>query len=159
MAEHSLTCSMLIMAPLYMYVKELCQMAEHSLICVCERYQSAFSLLLTGYFYNPYYPSFPTRDKFFVYYTYTCTCMLPHFSSSEVVPQTHVGCEGEDRDEDWSCGPEVHTQGIEILPTTQTFQFILSVQIHLRAIYVHATCTVYIHVYMCIQIYHNFMCM
>lgn len=43
--------------------------------------------------------------------------------SSESVPQGHVGGEGEDGDEDWSGGPEVHTQSIQVLPTLQTLQF------------------------------------
>ena len=43
-----------------------------------------------------------------------------------MVPQGHVGGEGEDRDEDGGRGPEVHTQSIQVLAATQTPQFTLS---------------------------------
>ena len=48
--------------------------------------------------------------------------LLGHLSSGEGVTHGSVGCKGEDGDEDRSCGPEIHTQSIQVLPPSQPLQ-------------------------------------
>lgn len=43
-----------------------------------------------------------------------------YLGSSEGVSHSSVGGKGEDGDEHGSCGPEVDTEGIQVLPSLQT---------------------------------------
>ena len=53
-------------------------------------------------------------------FTILCrTIVKANFSSGEVVAQCHISSEGKDGDENRGGGPEVDTEGIQILATSQ----------------------------------------
>lgn len=49
-------------------------------------------------------------------------CVLSYFGCSEGVAHGNINSKGEDRDEHWSGGPEVDTQGIQVLPPLETLK-------------------------------------
>lgn len=48
--------------------------------------------------------------------------LTANLSSSEVVSKCHICGEGENGDENWSGCPEINTQSIQILATSQALQ-------------------------------------
>ena len=51
-----------------------------------------------------------------------------HLGGCEVVSECDVSGEGEDGDKDWSGGPEVDTESIQVLATSQALQLKLPVR-------------------------------
>lgn len=48
--------------------------------------------------------------------------MLLDLCCGESVAHSNISAKSDDGDEDWSSGPEVHAEGIQVLPALQTLQ-------------------------------------